>query len=43
MIESGRVNDVAFKVAKTNLTSQFLKYERDMYEIIGDHGKLIIF
>lgn len=43
MIESGRTNDVAFKVAKTNTTSRFLKYERDVYEIIGDHGNIIIF
>lgn len=38
--EGGESQEVAFKVALSDLDNKYIKYEKEMYEIIGDHGKI---
>lgn len=40
MFDGGSTNIVAFKESKKNNVANIcLEYEKDMYELIGDHGK----
>lgn len=43
MIEDGKTNIVAFKQANPGEANKFLEYEKNMYELIGEHGKPINF
>lgn len=43
MIVNGEINEVAFKEAKHNEGNKSLEYEKNMFDLIGDHGKKINF
>lgn len=42
MINRNESDDVAFKEAKlTEVAKTCIEYEKDLYELIGDHGKQV--